>query len=96
MPLTCVPTSTSVTGFTVPVAVMDSATFPLTIFTVSNAMVCLLFPLPPKMKIPIATATIATTAIHTIVFFFIMRCCVCMCFFVSVLCRHSMSIVSPL
>ena len=67
IPDTCVPTSTSVTGSIVPVAVTEFEISPLLIVAVAYVTLCLAGE-PAKSHIPAPTTTTTTTAIRIIFF----------------------------
>ena len=67
---TCVPTSTSVTGSIVPVAVTEFEISPLLTATVAYVTLCLAGE-PVKNQIPIPTTAMTATAIRIIFFVFI-------------------------
>ena len=67
IPDTCVPTSTSVTGSIVPVAVTEFEISPLLTVAVAYVTLCLAGE-PAKSHIPAPTTTTTTTAIRIISF----------------------------
>ena len=74
IPETCVPTSTSVTGSIVPVAVTEFEISPLLTVVVAYVTLCLAGE-PAKNQIPAPTTTTTATAIKIIFFVFIRLLC---------------------
>ena len=74
IPDTCVPTSTSVTGSIVPVAVTEFEISPLLTVTVAYVTLCLAGD-PAKNQIPAPVTTTTATAIKVIFFIFIRFLC---------------------